>query len=60
VLRWAVQQGIAVIPKSARPERQRANLQIFGFSLSDAEMAALAALDLGEDAAVDSDARVEI
>ena len=42
VLRWAVQQGIAVIPKSARPERQRANLQIFGFSLSDAEMTALA------------------
>ncbi len=59
VLRWAVQQGIAVIPKSARPERQQANLQIFGFSLSDAEMAALAALDRGEDAAVDSDARVE-
>ena len=59
VLRWEVQQGIAVIPKSARPDRQRANLQIFGFSLSDAEMAALAALDLGEDAAVDSDARVE-
>jgi 2,5-diketo-D-gluconate reductase A len=59
VLRWAVQQGIAVIPKSARPERQQANLQIFGFSLSDAEMAALAGLDRGEDAAVDSDARVE-
>jgi 2,5-diketo-D-gluconate reductase A len=59
VLRWAVQQGIAVIPKSARPERQQANLQIFGFSLSDAEMAALAGLDRGEDAAVDSDSRVE-
>jgi 2,5-diketo-D-gluconate reductase A len=59
VLRWAVQQGIAVIPKSARPERQQANLQIFSFSLSDAEMAALAGLDRGEDAAVDSDARVE-
>ena len=59
ILRWAVQQGIAVIPKSARPQRQQANLQIFGFSLSDAEMAALAALDRGEDAAVDSDARVE-
>ena len=46
VLRWAVQQGIAVIPTSARPERQRANLQIFGFSLSDAEMTALAALEI--------------
>jgi 2,5-diketo-D-gluconate reductase A len=59
VLRWAVQQGIAVIPKSSDPRRQRANLDIFRFSLSDAEMAALATLDLGEDAAVDSDLRVE-
>lgn len=59
VLRWAVQQGIAVIPKSSDPRRQRANLDIFRFSLSDPEMAALATLDLGEDAAVDSDLRVE-
>ena len=59
VLRWAVQQGIGVIPKSASPQRQQANLGIFGFCLSDAEMTALAALDLGEDAAVDSDERVE-
>jgi 2,5-diketo-D-gluconate reductase A len=59
VLRWAVQQGIGVIPKSARAERQQANLDTFSFCLSDAEMTALAALDLGEDAAVDSDERVE-
>ncbi len=59
VLRWAVQQGIAVIPKSSDPQRQRANLDVFGFALGDAEMAALATLDLGEDAAVDSDLRVE-
>jgi len=59
VLRWAVQQGIGVIPKSASPQRQQANLDIFGFCLTDAEMTALAALDLGEDAAVDSDQRVE-
>ena len=59
VLRWAVQQGIAVIPKSGDPRRQRSNLDIFGFSLTSPEMAALAALDLGEDAAVDSDLRVE-
>jgi 2,5-diketo-D-gluconate reductase A len=48
-----------VIPKSASPQRQQANLDIFGFCLADAEMTALAALDLGEDAAVDSDQRVE-
>jgi 2,5-diketo-D-gluconate reductase A len=59
VLRWAVQQGIAVIPKSSDAQRQRANLDIFRFSLSDAELAALATLDRGEDAAVDSDLRVE-
>ena len=59
VLRWAVQQGIAVIPKSSDPQRQRANLDIFRFSLSDAELATLATLDRGEDAAVDSDLRVE-
>ncbi len=59
VLRWAVQQGIGVIPKSASRQRQQANLGILGFCLSDAEMTALAALDLGEDAAVDSDERVE-
>ncbi|MGI8446575.1 MAG: aldo/keto reductase [Streptosporangiaceae bacterium] len=59
VLRWAVQQGIAVIPKSARPDRQRSNLKIFGFQLSDIEMTGLGALDRGEGAAVDSDARVE-
>ena len=59
MLRWSVQQGIAVIRKSARPERQRANLRISGFRLSDAELADLGTLDLGEDAAVDSDARAE-
>lgn len=59
VLGWAVQQGIAVIPKSARPDRQRSNLKIFGFRLSDTEMTGLGALDRGEGAAVDSDARVE-
>jgi hypothetical protein len=37
----------------------RGNLDIFGFTLTDAEMAARAGLDQGEDAAVDSDLRVE-
>jgi 2,5-diketo-D-gluconate reductase A len=59
ILRWEVQQGIVTIPKSGDAERQRANLDIFGFSLDDAEMAALGALDQGEDAAVDSDVHEE-
>ena len=47
VLRWHVQQGNAAAPKSANPKRQRENLDIFDFVLSDAEMAAISALDTG-------------
>jgi diketogulonate reductase-like aldo/keto reductase len=45
LLRWCVQQGVPVIPKSTRRERMGENGQIFDFSLSDEEMAALAKLD---------------
>jgi diketogulonate reductase-like aldo/keto reductase len=45
VLRWAVQWGIPVIPKSTRRERIKENAQIFDFILSDADMQALDALD---------------
>jgi 2,5-diketo-D-gluconate reductase A len=44
ILRWQVQLGSIPIPKSATPERQRANLDVFGFELSDAEMSAITAL----------------
>jgi diketogulonate reductase-like aldo/keto reductase len=44
ILRWQVQLGSIPIPKSATPERQRANLDVFGFELSDAEMATITAL----------------
>jgi 2,5-diketo-D-gluconate reductase A len=59
ILRWEVQQGIVAIPKSSSAERQRSNLDVFGFDLTGAEMTELAALDLGEDQAVDSDQREE-
>lgn len=43
-LRWLVQQEwVVAIPKSSNPERQRQNLDVFGFSLSEPEMQALAA-----------------
>ena len=44
ILRWQVQLGCVPIPKSATPERQRANLDVFGFELTDDEVAAITAL----------------
>ncbi|GAB3878469.1 aldo/keto reductase [Terrabacter terrigena] len=44
ILRWQVQLGALPLPKSADPERQRANLDVFGFELDDAEMAAISSL----------------
>jgi 2,5-diketo-D-gluconate reductase A len=41
ILRWQLQLGITVIPKSARPERIESNLDLFGFSLAPDEMARL-------------------
>mmetsp|Transcript_41091 Transcript_41091/g.116207 ORF Transcript_41091/g.116207 Transcript_41091/m.116207 type:complete len:100 (+) Transcript_41091:3-302(+) len=45
VLRWAVQRGTAVVPKSANPERMRQNLDVFGFALTPGDMAAIDALN---------------
>ncbi|TNE85086.1 MAG: aldo/keto reductase [Deltaproteobacteria bacterium] len=47
LLRWAVQKGYPVLPKSTNPERIRANLDLFGFTLDDADMAAIADMDRG-------------
>lgn len=44
VLRWHLQLGVVTIPKSARLERVRANLDVFGFTLDDTEMARLSGL----------------
>ncbi|NCP64467.1 MAG: aldo/keto reductase [Paraglaciecola sp.] len=45
VLRWGVQRGNAIVPKTSRPERLAENLAIFDFSLSEQEMAAIDALN---------------
>ena len=55
VLRWHVQQGLVVIPKSSDPARMRENLDLFTFELSADDMASLATLDGGPAAGVDSD-----
>lgn len=44
ILRWQVQIGSTPLPKSATPERQRANLDVFGFELTDEEVAAITGL----------------
>jgi diketogulonate reductase-like aldo/keto reductase len=43
-LRWLVQQGIAVIPRTSKVERLEENIALFDFALSDAEMAEIATL----------------
>lgn len=45
VLRWGVQRGNSIIPKTSKPERLVENLAIDDFSLSDAEMDAISALN---------------
>lgn len=45
MLRWCVQRGFAVIPKSAAPTRIRENLDIFDFELDEEDMEALASQD---------------
>jgi 2,5-diketo-D-gluconate reductase A len=47
ILRWHLQLGNVVIPKSATPARIRENIELFDFELGDEEMAAIAALDSG-------------
>ncbi len=48
ILRWHIQRGVVVIPKSTHYERMAENFDVFDFSLSDEDMAAMAALDKKE------------
>ncbi len=45
LLRWGVQRGTAVIPKTTKPDRMRENLAIDNFALSEVEMAAISSLN---------------
>ncbi len=47
MLRWGLQQGRSVIPKSTRPARMAENFAVFDFELTGAELAAIDALDTG-------------
>lgn len=55
VIRWHVQQGIVVIPKSVSIARIRENADVFGFSLDESDMAVIAAMESGERTGMDPD-----
>ena len=55
VLRWHIELGIVAIPRSASPGRIAQNIDIFDFELTPDEIAAISALDTGEEQGVDSD-----
>jgi diketogulonate reductase-like aldo/keto reductase len=55
VIRWHLQLGNVVIPKSVTPERIAQNFDVFGFELSDDDMAAIEALDRGHRTGPDPD-----
>ncbi|AGW40422.1 oxidoreductase [Leifsonia xyli subsp. cynodontis DSM 46306] len=55
VLRWQLQLGVVVIPKSSAPERIRENRDLFGFELDADDLAAIATLESGERTGKDPD-----
>lgn len=53
VLRWNVQRGVIIIPKSVHKERMEENINIWNFSLSNDEMAEISSLDIGHSEIID-------
>lgn len=52
-LRWNIQRGVTVIPKSTHKERMEENLNIWDFQLTEEDLTAIAALDLGHSEIID-------
>ena len=52
-LRWNIQRGVVVIPKSVHKERMEENIDIWDFSLSDEDMAEISKLDIGHSEIID-------
>ena len=55
VLRWHIERGLLPLPKSASPQRQRENLDIFGFELSPAQVQAISAMGVADGRRFDGD-----
>ncbi|MCT1901998.1 aldo/keto reductase [Oceanobacillus sojae] len=53
ILRWHIDRGVIIIPKSVREERMQENLDIFNFSLDQNDMDKIATLDLGKSNIID-------
>jgi len=58
ILRWHLQRGVLALPKSATLERQTSNIDVFGFSLTDEEVAAITALGRPDGRLFDGDPEV--
>jgi diketogulonate reductase-like aldo/keto reductase len=56
MLRWGLQRGRSVIPKSTKPSRIAENIDVFDFDLTPEEMAAIDALDTGHRGGPEPDA----
>lgn len=52
-LRWNIERGVIIIPKSVHVERMQQNIDLFDFKLSDEDMKKIAALDLGHTEIID-------
>ena len=48
LLRWGIQKGYAVLPKSTNVERIKQNIDLFGFEIDDEDMATMAKMDRGD------------
>lgn len=57
ILRWHLDRGVSVIPKSVRPARIAENIDVFNFALTAEEVAAIDALDQGRRGGPDPDTR---
>ncbi|MGM0216011.1 aldo/keto reductase [Enterococcus sp. AZ109] len=53
VLRWHIERGVIIIPKSVRKERMQENLALYNFSLDQSDMEKITALDTGKSDIID-------
>jgi len=60
MLRWNIERGVVVIPKSVHRSRMEENFGVFDFSLDAGDMARIAALDKGQPSMLDPDVPSEV